>query len=178
MGRKKFRYPVGWELTQSNLKELMEYNPETGIFIRLLSTGARSQEGDVAGYQHKASGYRIIGVNGKPYKAHRLAFLFMRGHFPRQFLDHIDGIRDNNSWANLREASSTENNRNMKLRSTNSSGTSGVYFNKYARKWHATISHESKSVHLGYFANLEDAVSTRELAENEYKYDKNHGRKG
>jgi len=91
-------------ITQKELKELLHYNPDTGIFTRLIKTASSVQIGDVAGCKHKANGYIIINVLGIPYRAHRLAWLYMTGRWPKHQVDHDDHIRHNNKWSNLFEA--------------------------------------------------------------------------
>lgn len=81
-------------LTQSELKNKLTYNPETGLFGR---------KNKIAG-SLRPNGYIQIGINKKLFRAHRLAFLYMTGEWPKSDVDHIDMDRKNNKWANLREA--------------------------------------------------------------------------
>lgn len=91
------------DITQSQLKELFHYSPGTGQFYRKTSTNSCARIGDKAGSVR--SGYIVIGICGKSYLAHRLAFLYMQGEMPPEQVDHINHIRDDNRWLNLREAS-------------------------------------------------------------------------
>lgn len=140
-------------LTQEYLKELLHYNSDTGIFIRKVSRAGNAQAGMVAG-SIATQGYVIIGitVNGvsKLYKAHRLAFLYMEDHIPKN-CDHINRVRDDNRWANLRPATHGENNRNQSKRVDNISNYTGVSWNKARRKWRAYITHKCKQYHIGLF---------------------------
>jgi hypothetical protein len=95
------------ELTQDILRSLLRYNPTTGEFTWLASQ-YRIKAGDVAGSK-RTDGYIAIGVGGKLYKAHRLAFLYMEGEFPKDQVDHLNGIKIDNSWANLRKCTPIEN---------------------------------------------------------------------
>jgi hypothetical protein len=109
-----------------------------------------------------SNGYRVISLDGKTYRAHRLAYLWMLGSFPCMDIDHIDGIRYNNSWTNLREVSHLDNTQNRRSPNKNSkSGYIGV--SPYARsgKWRAQIMIDGKSKALGHF-------STPELAHSAY----------
>jgi hypothetical protein len=110
-------------LTQELLKAHYTYCPIDGTFTRLIANSNNSRLGDIAGYYD--NGYLKISINGKQYKGHRLAFLYMTGSMPTN-VDHIDGNPSNNSWTNLREASTLENQRNAKLRSDSRTGVKGV----------------------------------------------------
>ena len=103
-------------ITQPQLKELLLYNPETGVFIWRESRG-RVRKGSLAGRikihgRISTRGYREIGVNDKLYRAARLAFLYMTGEFPRKEVDHKNRVRDDDAWDNLRDVSHLENVRN------------------------------------------------------------------
>jgi len=114
-------------LTQNRLKELLEYNPETGLFIRKKTTASNAQVGNIAGFLNKHTGYKSIHIDGKEYYCHRLAFLYMNGFLPEKQVDHINRIKDDNRWINLRNATSTENLQNTSLRKSNKSGEKGVF---------------------------------------------------
>lgn len=155
-------------LTQAELKSQLYYNPETGIFTRIASNHHSVKIGDVAG--NLCSGYINIRVFGKIYKAHRLCFLYMEGKFPDEFVDHIDMNKSNNAWSNLRESSTSENNRNVTKRANNKSGYKGVCSHGISKKWMAQATLNGKKIHLGIY-------DTPELAHDVYvKFAKqNHG---
>lgn len=111
------------QLTQEHLKQHYNYNPLTGEFRRLIANSNNSCVGELAGYMD--NGYCKISLDGKQYKAHRLAFLYMTGRFPK-YIDHIDRNRSNNRWDNLREATHSENMRNASIRVDNKTGVKGV----------------------------------------------------
>ena len=123
-------------ITQSQLKELLHYDPETGVFTRLKSTTSNARICDIAGYK-KQDGYLLIGINIKQYFAHRLAFLYMTGKFPQKQIDHINTIRDDNRWSNLREANNQQNSYNQTKYKNNKSGFKGVCWHKNKKKWQA-----------------------------------------
>jgi len=79
-------------------------------------------------------------------------------------IDHIDGDRTNNAWANLREVTRSQNSMNARLRNTNTSGVKGVYWHKGANKWMATIKVNEESHYLGLFASLDKANAIRQKA--------------
>lgn len=86
-------------INQSQLKEMLHYNPETGLFVWIVSN-KRNGIGDIAGCSD-ANGYITIGVEGKKYSAHRLAYLYMEGVLPDNYVRHINRFRDDNRWCNL-----------------------------------------------------------------------------
>ena len=142
-------------LTQDYLKEILDYDPETGIFRWKVSRqGIRI--GAEAGNLRK-EGYRRIAVNGKSYFAHRLVWLYIHGKFPDNCIDHINGIKDDNRIANLREATNQQNLFNRGKYKNNTSGHKGVSFHKPANKFQAKIRINRKLKHLGYFDSKEEA---------------------
>jgi len=149
------------ELTQARLKELLNYNPETGIFTRRIGV-CNQITGDVAGWEEAPGGYIQIGINYKTFKAHRLAWLYMKGYLPKNIdVEHIDRIKDNNRWENLRLASRMCNMRNTSNRSTNTSGVKGVSWNKLNKKWVAQITVNKINKGLGLYQDFDSAVCAR-----------------
>lgn len=136
------------------MKSLLAYSPETGEFKWLVCRSRKSQVGSVAGNLNQ-KGYVIIGISGRTYQAHRLAFLFMEGFFPESQVDHIDGNRSNNRFSNLRKCSPKENNENRKIPCNNTSGYLGV--SKSGRGWRARIKHDRIYLNLGTFDSKEEA---------------------
>ena len=119
-------------LTQNRLKELLHYDPETGIFTwRVSRRGAKS--GSVAGVHD--NGYIRIKIDYELYLAHRLTFLYMEGYFPEYHVDHKNRIRDDNRWSNLRHVSRQCNQRNASIAKDNTSGITGVCWHKNNKKW-------------------------------------------
>ncbi|RLC88294.1 MAG: hypothetical protein DRJ03_03335 [Chloroflexi bacterium] len=155
-------------LTQERLKELLDYDSETGVFTRRVSRGG-CKSGSVTGTLIK-KGYVQITVHGKIYKAHRLAWLYTYGYFPENDVGHKNRIKNDNRIDNLREASRQCILRNAKLRSTNTSGVTGVYYYKPTKKWAAHIKTSQKLIHLGYFTNFAQAVQARWDAEVKYNF--------
>jgi hypothetical protein len=153
-------------LTANRLRDLLSYNPETGEFVWRVTVSSRAMAGFVAGcvYAQKLTRYRGIRVDGRLYKAHRLAWLYVHGVWPAEQLDHIDGDGANNRIANLRQATNSENNRNRKVRYDSASGCKGVNFHKGNRKWRAHIRLNGRQKHLGYFSSAEEAYAAYCLA--------------
>jgi len=162
------------KLTQERIKYLFNYSKETGIFTRRVTTSSNAKKGFDAGSPNK-SGYRHIRIDGKLYLSHRLAWLYETGEFPDFEIDHINHIKDDNRIVNLRSATRSDNNKNNGIRSTNSSGYTGVCFRKSAKKWIAHIRVDSKRIHLGYHSSIDLAIEARKNAESKYLFHENHG---
>jgi len=163
-------------ITQQELKEKINYNPITGIFIWIKPPPHRSdlilkQAGDIG-----PNGYRRISFAGSRYKAHRLAWIYVYGEFPNGEIDHINGARTDNRICNLRSVTRTENARNSSLPSNNTSGVIGLSWSKARRKWEAKIKVNQKTIHLGRFADKQDAINARQAANIKYGFHKNHGK--
>lgn len=152
------------ELTQERLKALLDYDPVTGLFHWKIKPTSNVMIGDVAGYQNQYK-YIVIMIDGKNYPAHRLAWLYVYGRFPKGVLDHIDRIRANNKLDNLVEATRSVNTFNARMKCNNSSGYPGVDL-FHGRYWRARIGVKGDNEqNLGYFKTFEEAVAARQAAE-------------
>lgn len=135
------------DFTQSYLKSIISYDPETGIFKRLKNEkilGSPTQKGHL-----------LIGINKKQYYSHRLAWLYMTGEWPKYNVDHIDLNPANNKWINLREATHAENLRNRKANKNNTTGYKGVHKNRHGYMVRICI---------GTYKTLEEAAKIYEEA--------------
>lgn len=152
-------------LSPTEVTSRLSYNPDTGIF-RWISANEyrRVQPGDIAGWRTN-HGYCRIKLDGVDYSAHRLAFVVQLGEWPSGKVDHRNGVRDDNRWANLRQVSDTQNAQNKAIQKTNTSGVSGVSFNKRQQKWVARITVDGQRFSLGVFESLEKAAAARVAAE-------------
>ena len=113
-------------LTKERLKEVLHYNPETGLFTWIVRTAMRTKAGEIAGRKDRY-GYVFIQIDRKKYPAHRIAWLYVNGVFPNEEIDHINGMRDDNRISNLREADRRLNCENRrKSQSNNKLGILGV----------------------------------------------------
>lgn len=160
------------------MKHLLSYDPRTGKFIWL------EREYDPSGFNEKYAGqeafqsiddqgYRQTQIEGVKYRAGRVAWFIMHGHWPDN-IDHINGDKSDDRLINLRDVSHEENGYNQKRSSRNKSGVTGVRFT--GKKWEAGISSDGRRISLGSHIEFEDAVKARKQAEIQYGYHKNHGR--
>lgn len=143
-------------ITQSRLKEILDYNPSTGIFTWKARTSIRVRIGDVAGCIRK-DGYVVITINGQLNFAHRLAFIWMTGSCP-DLVDHINGEKSDNAWTNLRKASFSANSRNRRSVKGSSSKYVGVCWHTRDEKWRAQIKSNGRVIYIGSFENEEEAA--------------------
>ena len=144
-------------MTQEQLKEYLEYDSETGIFKWIKPSSTKTRIGDIAGTPN-GKGYINIRLLGSPYRAHRLAWLYVYGEFPEGLLDHIDCNRSNNRIDNLREATSQQNSLNSSLGVRNKSGIKGVHWHSKSGKWRGVIRIGDVSIQVGLWDDLEQAA--------------------
>lgn len=152
-GGPKIKHPT---LTQEYLKSVVSYDPETGIFTRLVATSSATKVGAILGTQ-KSDGYLIGYVNSKLYRMHRLAWYYMTGYWPMVLIDHINGVKNDNRWCNLREATKIQNAYNLKMHKSNTTGFKGVVM-IHATKWKAQIREAGTVNHIGYFDSAIEAA--------------------
>ena len=108
-------------------------------------------------------------------KVHRVAWALHYGDWPKQQIDHVNGVRTDNRLVNLRDVSNFENARNHRRSSTNTSGYTGVTFHKRSGKWMAQINHKGQHHYLGVFQDIEEASAVRKAAADAFGFHPNHG---
>lgn len=164
------------EITQETLKSLLEYDPETGIFIwkerprehfktkRSHTIWNVKNAGKEAGWLDE-KGYVRIKINEHVYKAHRMVFLYIYGWMPKE-VDHVNvhGLKSDNRLANLRAATSAQNRQNRGLRKDNQYGVKGISFHKKTGKWQAEIQSDGKRHFLGCYDSQDKAMAAYEKA--------------
>lgn len=121
-------------------------------------------------------GYHVGNFHGRLYKAHRVIWLLHSGEWPREQIDHINGIRSDNRISNLRPVSKLENAKNMRVSKRNTSGVPGVVWMKHQNKWCASIFCNGTKHHLGVFSVFDEAVAARRGAEVRLGFGPMHGR--
>lgn len=145
-------------LTQEYLRHLLHYEPSTGAWTWLNPPNHNTRlKGKCAGYVRN-DGYCQIRIGGLLYYSSRLAFLYMKGHMPIAEVDHKDRDPSNDKWDNLREATSSENKCNREI--TSQSGYVGIDWYIPLQKWRARLD----KIHLGYFADIQEAIVARNTA--------------
>ena len=143
-------------LSAKDLRELIDYDESTGIFSwkkkrRGIKTG-------VALGCDNGFGYLRITVLGKSYYAHRLAWLYVYGQWPKNEIDHINGIKNDNRIKNLRDISGIANLQNrVRCQKNSETQTLGVSWHKKTKKWQAHICVYKQRKYLGLFESIEDA---------------------
>lgn len=161
-------------ITQERLKQLVTYNPDSGIFYRKTTFG-KSIAGNETGTK-SMYGYLLITIDRKSYRAHRLAWLYMYGCIPNGHIDHINGIRTDNRIKNLREADYFKNAWNSKVQKNNTTGVKGVSFNKKSRLYDASVCKNNKRYYVGGFKTLDEAkIAIEEFREYLHGEFVNHG---
>lgn len=141
-------------LTQDRLRELLHYDPSTGVFTwRVKRKGV--DVGDAAGT--KQSGYLSIMIDYKRHYAHRLAWFYITGDWPPCQIDHANGDRLDNRFANLRLADRSENQHNRGTPRNNTSGFKCVYWLKNDGVWLARVQKDNRQIHLGRYSTRAEA---------------------
>ncbi len=148
--------PHDKQITQDYLKSVLDYNPVTGVFVWKESRGV-IVEGNIAGYA-KGNGYINIMIDYKAYGAHRLAVLYMTGALPEAEVDHINQVKCDNRWDNLRTCTASQNHANIRPPSDNTSGYKGVCWHIRAKKWYSRIKINKKLIHLGSYSCKHEAA--------------------
>jgi hypothetical protein len=154
------------ELTAEHLRRVLLYDPYTGLWMWRQGGKGRPRVPDWMPGTLMKVGYLSISVDRLAYYAHRLAFLYMTGAWPKEQTDHIDGDRTNNRWSNLREATGSQNKQNKGIRQDNTTGFRGVYRHEDG-KFVARIKVGDKRINLGSFDTAEQASEAYEKAAKE-----------
>lgn len=149
------------KLTQSRLKELLHYEPDTGWFTWRVYSSIYNP-GDRAGGLH-GRGYRSIGVDYKKYLEHSLAWLYMTGVWPPHEVDHINRAREDNRWTNLRAATRSQNGHNKGMHKANGVGFPGV--GRHGNKYRSRMYLSGKIKDYGCFPTIAQARIARLLGE-------------
>ena len=154
-------------LNQAKLKELLDYNPDTGDFTNKTFRGLRAMPGEIAGNLN-TRGYIDISIGRRKYKAHRLAWLYVYGVWPTNNIDHINRSKIDNRIANLRDVTQAQNGQNKTKHCNNSSGHTGVVWHKASQRWRARLCVDRKDIYLGQFNDIQSAIDARKQAEAKY----------
>lgn len=143
------------KITQARLHELLNYDPETGVFTWKVNRRGTARAGTVAGTPHNA-GYLTIRVDRTPYLAHRLAWVYVHGDLPDDLeVDHKNLIKTDNRIDNLRAVTHALNMINTPSRRTSTTGIKNVSFHKHTGTWRVTMPVHGKRRDIGYFRDIE-----------------------
>ncbi len=145
--------------THARLLELLDYCPLSGFF-RWRVPRCNVQIWQIAGYVNN-KGYREICIDGKLHKAHRLAWLYIHTHWPKQQIDHINRCRDDNRLENLREATAQQNAANRLASSVNRLGIKGVTYDRGS--FVAYSKYLGKHKYLGSFKTADEAHRAQQI---------------
>lgn len=140
------------------LRQVLNYDPETGKLTWLVRVAPRVRIGDEAG-NVTTRGYKKVSVRYRPYQAHRLAWLLTFGRWPNDQIDHINGDRADNRLCNLRECNHSENQQNRKTAKNSTSGLTGVTWHKDQKRWRTQIGVGRRKYHIGHFDSKEEAYA-------------------
>ena len=144
-------------VTAKELREILHYDPETGDFTWVRTQCPRLKPGDKAGSINKRWNYIYIYVGGKGRRAHRLAWLYMTGEWPVQWIDHINGNGCDNRFKNLRECNPSQNGFNSKLTKSTKSGLKGATWDSQTQMWRAVITVNRKTICRGRYKTAQEA---------------------
>lgn len=171
----------------SAVRELLDYDPSTGKLKwlerdpkwfadpkRAASWNARFA-GKPAFTSKTGNGYFMGSMFGQIYLAHRVIYAWMTGEWPEAHIDHINRTKQDNRWSNLRPVTASQNHMNRDKSVRNTSGHTGVYWHKGAKKWMAYIKKNGAMKNLGVYLDKGDAIAARKNAEREYGFHESHG---
>jgi hypothetical protein len=143
------------ELTAEHLRSILYYDPSTGVMTWRVRVADSVRVGDQAGHIDD-KGYVRISIGNRQRRAHRLAWFYVTGEWPKGSIDHKDTNRANNAWSNLRLATNSQNGSNTAKYRTNTSGFKGVSRRANGR-FLASIQHRKRKLHIGVYDTPEEA---------------------
>lgn len=138
----------------NRLREVLEYQPDTGMFFWKKAPSGRLPNQKAGGKDRE--GYIRIRIDNVKYAAHRLAWMYVHGDFPKNFIDHINGIKSDNRICNIRDVTRSENMQNIN-RPQGKNAYLGVHLRKKNSKYQAKIGINGKQINLGDFSTAEEA---------------------
>jgi hypothetical protein len=153
----------GLMLTHRRLKEALHYNLKTGIFTWKINIFRRKNKGKKAG--GLSGKYIVVSLDGKSYYAHRLAWFYVTGKWPKKQIDHKNRNKLDNRFHNFRDVPDAKNRQNRILRANQ-----GVVWDRFRGKWKASIQVNGSLKNLGRFDCYKKAVSVRKAAEKQYEF--------
>lgn len=157
---------IGELPSMGRLRELFVYDPDTGFLVRRIGKkGARA--GAIVGTRN-SDGHLICRVDYRIFYVHRIAWKMHFGADPPENLDHVNGDGADNRICNIRLANTKQNGSNRRLGKNNKTGVKGVSYSKAEKKWKVGLKNCGKSIHLGYFSEIDDAAQAYRVGSTEY----------
>lgn len=180
-------------LSPEMLRKLLRYDPDTGKLFWIkrdpsfFKAGKQTAMHNCAAWNARYAdteaftsirdgGYKHGQIFSKSYKAHRIAWALHYGEWPKECIDHINGVTSDNRIKNLRDVSRSKNQRNASMSLNNTSGVCGVYWCKRSKKWIARIEVQNARKYLGSFQSIQDASAARRAAEMKHGFTERHGK--
>ena len=154
-------------LNQQIVKELFNYNSETGILSNAFDRSSRAKKNNRVGSVSPVHGYRTFSINKKTYYEHRIIWLYVYGYFPKT-IDHINNDKTDNRLINLRECTQSQNCANRIISKANTSGFKGVSWNNEKQKWRVILVANKKRLYLGDFLSKFEAKKVYDLNAKKY----------
>lgn len=148
------------------LHSLLRYDPDSGHLFWLALGKGRIKKRPAG--TRLSTGYIGVVIGPKRYYAHRICWALYHGRWPEEQIDHINGDKTDNRITNLREATNLQNGKNLKMSVRNTSGVTGVTFDRANNKWRATLKANGRSIYLKRWDTFEQAVEARKAAEKQY----------
>lgn len=165
------------DLTVEQVLKVIEYDPITGTLSWLRGICIKGIVPGSACGSLNSSGYRVVNLFGTQYKAHRLIWFIQTGAWPKGQIDHINQVRSDNRWANLREVSVADNAKNRGRNPNSKLGEHGIWYNKRTHKYVAEITVNGKKVYQKSFDDIDEAIEQRKIKSLELGFHENHGAK-
>ncbi len=154
------------------VRELFDYDQKTGHVTRRITVNARAKKGTTVGCRNSTDGYLVLNIDHSVHKRlfqlHRIIWLWMTGEWPKCQIDHINRIRDDNRWENLREATNGQNTINQAVRKDNKLGCKGIWYDKKRDQYRVKIQVKGYEYTIGRYDTFEEAKEWRKLAEEEF----------
>jgi hypothetical protein len=155
-------------VSPASLQEMLSYSKETGRLTWSRNVAGRARAGQETGTTNY-NGYLSLIIKGRPYRAHRVAWAIVTGSWPIGEIDHIDGVKTNNEWSNLRDVTRSVNQQNKRRSQSRTPGhLLGTSLDKRSGRWRAQIKVEGKYMHLGLHESAEAAHAAYILAKRRF----------
>ena len=142
--------------TLNRVKELFDYDPNTGILVRKITTSSNALAGSVVGWKND-EGYLSVRVDRTPWKVHQIAWLYVHEVWPSGVIDHINRDKTDNRIDNLRDTTVQVNNLNKGTRKDSKTGVPNVTWRERDRRFYVACKRNGKQNYGGCFKSLEEA---------------------